>query len=50
MFGANWPVDILRTTYLEQTDAFRVVLAEGGFSRDEQEEMPCRNAERVYRI
>ena len=37
MFGTNWPVDILYATYLEQTDAYRPILAEAGFSREEQE-------------
>lgn len=50
MFGTNWPVDILYATYLEQTDAYRVILADAGFSRDEQERMLYRNAERFYRI
>lgn len=50
MFGTNWPVDILYATYLEQTDAYRVILAEAGFSRAEQEAMLYRNAERFYRI
>jgi predicted TIM-barrel fold metal-dependent hydrolase len=50
MIGTNWPVDILFATYLEQTDAYRVILAEAGFSRAEQEAMLYRNAERLYRI
>lgn len=50
MFGTNWPVDILYATYLEQTDAYRVILADAGFSREEQEKMLYRNAERFYRI
>ena len=50
MIGSNWPVDILYATYLEQIDAYRTILAEGGFSRDEQEKMLYRNAERFYRI
>jgi predicted TIM-barrel fold metal-dependent hydrolase len=50
MFGTNWPVDILYATYLEQTDAYRRIIAEAGFSRDEQERMLYRNAERLYRI
>ncbi len=49
MIGTNWPVDILYATYLEQTDAYRTILAEG-FSRDEQEKMLYRNAERFYGI
>ena len=50
MFGTNWPVDILYATYLEQTDAYRRIIAEAGFSREEQEAMLYRNAERFYRI
>jgi len=50
MFGTNWPVDILYATYLEQTDAYRRIIAEAGFSREEQEGMLYRNAERLYRI
>jgi predicted TIM-barrel fold metal-dependent hydrolase len=50
MFGTNWPVDILYATYLEQSDAYRRILADAGFSRDEQEGMLYRNAERLYRI
>ncbi len=50
MIGSNWPVDILYATYLEQIDAYRTILAEAGFSRDEQEKMLYRNAERFYRI
>jgi predicted TIM-barrel fold metal-dependent hydrolase len=50
MIGTNWPVDILFATYLEQTDAYRTILAEAGFSRADQEAMLYRNAERLYRI
>jgi predicted TIM-barrel fold metal-dependent hydrolase len=50
MFGTNWPVDILYATYLEQTDAYRTIIAEAGFSREDQEKMLYRNAERLYRI
>ena len=50
MFGTNWPVDILYATYLEQTDAYRTILADAGFGRGEQEGMLYRNAERFYRI
>ena len=50
MFGTNWPVDILYATYMEQVDAYRSIIAEAGFSRDEQEDMLYRNAERFYRI
>jgi predicted TIM-barrel fold metal-dependent hydrolase len=50
MFGTNWPVDILYATYMEQVDAYRSIIAEAGFSREEQEGMLYRNAERFYRI
>jgi len=50
MFGTNWPVDILFATYLEQTDAYRTILAAAGFSQSEQEAMLGRNAERFYGI
>lgn len=50
MFGTNWPVDILFATYLEQVDAYRIILAREGFSRADQEKMLYRNAERYYRI
>ncbi|HYN69491.1 MAG TPA: amidohydrolase family protein [Candidatus Eisenbacteria bacterium] len=50
MFGTNWPVDILYATYMEQVDAYRRIIAEAGFSRDDQEKMLHRNAQRFYRI
>ena len=50
MFGTNWPVDILFSTYLRQIDAYRVILATEGFSRHDQEKLLYRNAERFYRI
>ncbi|MBA2701857.1 MAG: amidohydrolase family protein [Chloroflexi bacterium] len=50
MFGTNWPVDILYATYLEQTDAYRSIIAEAGFSREEQAAMLSGNAERFYAI
>jgi predicted TIM-barrel fold metal-dependent hydrolase len=50
MFGTNWPVDILYATYLEQVDAYRVIIAEAGFSREDQEKVLYRNAEKFYRI
>lgn len=50
MFGTNWPVDILYSTYLEQVDAYRIVIAEAGLSRDDQEKLLHRNAERFYRL
>jgi predicted TIM-barrel fold metal-dependent hydrolase len=50
MFGTNWPVDILYATYLEQVDAYRVIVADAGLSREDQEKVLYRNAERFYRI
>jgi predicted TIM-barrel fold metal-dependent hydrolase len=50
MIGTNWPVDILFATYLEQVDAYRTILAEAGFSREDQEKMLFRNAEKFYQI
>jgi predicted TIM-barrel fold metal-dependent hydrolase len=50
MFGTNWPVDILYSTYLEQVDAYRVIVSEAGFSREEQEKVLYQNSERFYRI
>lgn len=50
MFGTNWPVDILYATYIEQTDAYRTIIAEAGFDIHEQEAMLFRNAQTYYRI
>lgn len=50
MFGTNWPVDVLYATYLEQTDAYRTILAQAGFSREDQEKMLFGNAQKFYRI
>ncbi|MEX0629977.1 MAG: amidohydrolase family protein [Chloroflexota bacterium] len=50
MFGTNWPVDVLYSSYLRQIDAYRVIVAEAGFSREEQEKLLYRNAEKFYRI
>ncbi len=50
MFGTNWPVDILYATYLEQVDAYRVIIAEAGLGREDQEKLLYRNAEKFYRI
>lgn len=48
MFGTNWPVDKLFSTYAELVAAYATIIA--GFGRDEQERMFSRNAERYYRI
>jgi len=50
MFGTNWPVDVLFAPYIQQVDAYRAIIAEAGFSRDEQTAMLRGNAERFYRI
>jgi predicted TIM-barrel fold metal-dependent hydrolase len=50
IFGSNWPVDILYSTYLELLDTYRTILVAAGFSRAEQELMLYRNAESIYRI
>jgi predicted TIM-barrel fold metal-dependent hydrolase len=50
MFGTNWPVDVLFAPYMEQVDAYRVIAAEAGLSRDEQAALLHGNAERFYRI
>jgi predicted TIM-barrel fold metal-dependent hydrolase len=50
MFGTNWPVDMLYATYMQQVDAYRVLLAEAGFSDAEQQGLLHGNAERIYGI
>lgn len=50
MFGTNWPVDAVYASYLMTVDAYRTILAEAGFSRDDQARMLARNAEAFYRI
>jgi predicted TIM-barrel fold metal-dependent hydrolase len=50
MFGTNWPVDGLYSTYLELTDAYRTILRDAGASRIDQELMLYRNAEKFYRL
>lgn len=48
MFGTNWPVDILYSTYMEQVDAYRIIIAQAGLSHADQEKLLFRNAERFY--
>ena len=50
VFGTDWPVASLFSTYLETVDAWRRIIAEAGFSLPEQEAMLYRNAERLYSI
>jgi len=47
-FGTNWPVDRMYSSYADLIAAYREIIAD--FSRDEQEALFSRNAERVYRI
>lgn len=46
--GTNWPVDRLYSDYGTLVDAYAELVAD--FSRDEQEALFFRNAERIYRI
>ena len=48
LFGTNWPVDWLWSTYDNQIDAFTEIIA--GFSHDEQVALFSGNAEKLYRI
>jgi predicted TIM-barrel fold metal-dependent hydrolase len=50
MFGTNWPVDILYSTYLAQVDGYRIVIDQAGIGRADQEKLLYRNAERFYRL
>ena len=50
MFATNWPVDVLFAPYIEQVDAYRVIIAEAGFNAADQSRMLHGNAERLYRI
>jgi predicted TIM-barrel fold metal-dependent hydrolase len=48
VFGTNWPVDRLFSSYDPIVDAYATIIS--GFSQDEQEALFSRNAERLYRI
>lgn len=48
IFGTNWPVDWLWSTYDNQISAYTEIIAE--FSREEQTALFSRNAEELYRI
>ena len=48
VFGTNWPVDRLYSDMPRLVDAYRTLLAD--FSRDEQDDLLRRNAERYYAI
>jgi predicted TIM-barrel fold metal-dependent hydrolase len=48
MFGTNWPVDSLYSSYQNVVDAYREIIA--GFTPREQQSMLWRNAEHYYRM
>ena len=47
MFATNWPVDSLYGTYRGLVDAYRTIVAEAGFSNDDQRALLAGNAERI---
>jgi predicted TIM-barrel fold metal-dependent hydrolase len=47
-FGTNWPVDRLFSSYGDVLDAYAELIAD--LTRDEQEALFSRNAERIFRI
>jgi predicted TIM-barrel fold metal-dependent hydrolase len=48
MFGTNWPVDSLYSAYRTVVDAYREIIHSLG--SDDQRQLLCGTAERVYRI
>ena len=48
IFGTNWPVDWLWSTYDRLIDAYTEIVSD--FSRDEQVALFSKNAENLYRI
>jgi predicted TIM-barrel fold metal-dependent hydrolase len=50
MFGTNWPVDSLYSSYAEVVDAYRLLIRRAGMTRAEQHAVLHGNAERLYRI
>jgi predicted TIM-barrel fold metal-dependent hydrolase len=48
MFGSNWPVDSLYSSYQTVIDAYREITLD--FSAPEQAALFWQNAERYYRI
>ena len=48
VFGTNWPVDRMFSSYPDLIDAYAEIIS--GFSRDEQIRMFSGNAERIFRI
>lgn len=50
MFGSNWPVDAVYSSYLATTDAYRRLLLEAGLSEADRARVLATNAESFYRI
>ena len=50
LWGSNFPVDGLYTSYRTVVEAYEQVVADLGLSADEQDAFFYRNAERVYRL
>lgn len=50
MFGSNWPVDVVYSSYLDTIDAYRQLIVEAGLSHDDQARVLATNAEAFYRI
>ena len=48
VFGTNWPVDRMFSSYPDVIDAYAEIIA--GFSAAEQRAMFAGNAERLFRI
>ena len=48
MFGSNWPVDSLYSSYRTMLDAYREITAD--FSAEERAALFQTNAERYYRV
>jgi predicted TIM-barrel fold metal-dependent hydrolase len=48
VFGTNWPVDRMFSSYPDLIDAYATIIA--GFTKDEQTKMFSANAERLFRI
>jgi predicted TIM-barrel fold metal-dependent hydrolase len=48
VFGTNWPVDRLFSSYCDVVDAYRTIVSE--FDPSEQAAMLSENADRVFRL
>ncbi|MEO6206420.1 MAG: amidohydrolase family protein [Candidatus Limnocylindrales bacterium] len=50
MFGSNWPVDVVYSSYIDTIDAYRRLIVEYGLSLEDQGRVLAKNAEAFYRI